>query len=189
MILKPQSFISLLTGFAVSLGVVATLPQTTFAQNLTQKDTFFCDHIKDKPEPVIFIRGRKRDYPLIRLTDSSFPPPWDSEKRCKEISLRLQQFYDNQVLPYIGAKMWRGQPVLCITNAQGSTCRDDGLLVTLKPGTDLQATLQRLRRNLEGGAGTPIELGGDGITYINGEAYLDVNKVLPYDERLPRILK
>ena len=187
MILKPQSFVSLLTGLAVSLGVVATFPQTTVAENLTQKDTFFCDYIKN--EPVTFIRGTKRDYPLIRWTDRSFPPPWDAEKRCKEISLRLQQFYDNKVLDFLAAKMWRGQPVLCITNAQGGTCRDDGLLVTLKPGTDLQRTLQRLRRNLEGGAVTPDELSGDGITYINGEAYLDVNKVLPDDERLPRILK
>ncbi|OCR02682.1 hypothetical protein BCD67_15985 [Oscillatoriales cyanobacterium USR001] len=189
MILKPQSFVSLLTGFAVSLGVVATFPQTTVAQNLTPEKTFFCGLYAG--EPATLMRGKKRNFPLIRWTDNSFPPPWNPRQRCEEISQRLQRFYDNKVLDYIAAKTWRGQPVLCITNAQGVPCRDDGLLVTLKPGTDLQLTLQRLRRNLEGGAGSPLELsGGDGITYINGEAYLDVNKVLPdQDEAPPRILK
>ena len=176
MILKPQSFVSLLTGFAVSLGVVITLPQSTSAQ-LTPKNMFFCG--TSNGQPATLMRGTKRNVPLIRWTDNSFPPPWNAQNRCEEISQRLQRFNDNQMLSYIAAKMWRGQPVLCLTDDRGN-CRDDGLLVTLKPGTDLQQTLQRLGSNLWGGAGRPLELSGeDAITYINGEAYLDINKLLP----------
>lgn len=102
----------------------------------------------------------------------------------------MQRFHDNKVLDYISAKMWRGQPVLCITDTRGK-CRDDGLLVTLKSGTNLQQTFDRLMFSLDGGAGTPLELsGGAPMTYINGEAYLDINKLLPEeDEAPPRILR
>jgi len=187
MILKPQSFVSLLTGFAVSLGVVATLPQSTAAQ-LLPKNKFFCG--TSNGQPATIMRGSRRNVPLIRWTDSSFPPPWNPQQRCEEISQRLQRFHDNKVLNYLGAKMWRDQPVLCITDDRGQ-CRDDGLLVTLKPGTNLQQTLQRLRFNVDGFAGTPLELSGnEAIFYINGEAYLDINKLLPEeDETPPSILR
>jgi hypothetical protein len=50
----------------------------------------------------------------------------------------------------------------------------------------LQQTLQRLASNLRGGAGSPLELSGnDAITYINGEAYLDINKLLPEEDEAP----
>lgn len=176
MILKPQSFVSLLTGFAVSLGLVAILPQSTSAQ-FTPKNKFFCG--TSNGQPVTLVRSSKRDVPLIRWTDNSFPLPWNPQQRCEEISQRLQRFYDNKVLDYVAAKMWRGQPVLCITDGRGK-CRDDGLLVTLKTGTDLQRTFERLTDNLRGGAGSPLELSGnEAITYTNGEAYLDINKFLP----------
>jgi Circadian oscillating protein COP23 len=179
MSLKPQSFVCLLTGFAVSLGVVATLPKSTSAQ-LTPKNRFFCG--TSNGQPATLMRGSKRNVPLIRWTDASFPEPWNPQRRCEEISQRLQRFQDNQVLSYMSAKMWRGQPVLCLTDDRGN-CRDDGLLVTLKPGTNLQRTLQRLVSNVEGAAGSPLELSGnDAITYINGEAYLDINKLLPEEE-------
>lgn len=102
----------------------------------------------------------------------------------------MQRFHDNKVLYFIGAKMWRGQPVLCITDDRGN-CRDDGLLVTLKLGTNLQQTWQRLMLSLKGGAGLPLELsGGDPIIYTNGEAYLDMKKLLAEeDEAPPRILR
>ena len=188
MILKPQSFVSFLTGFAVSLGVVLTLPQSTSAQNLIPKNKFFCG--TSNGQPATLMRGSKINVPLIRWTDNSFPPPWNAQNRCEEISQRLQRFHDNKMLSYIAAKMWRGQPVLCLTDDRG-LCRDDGLLVTLKPGTNLQQTLQRMASNLWGGAGRPLELsGGDAITYMNGEAYLDINKLLPEeDEAPPRILR
>jgi len=183
MIIKPQSFVSLLTGFAVSLGVVATQPPST-ATPLTPKNKFFCG--TSNGQPATLMRGSKRNVALIRWTDNSFPPPWNPEQRCEEISQRLQQFHDNKVLNYVGAKRWRGQLVLCITDDRGQ-CRDDGLLVTLKPGTDLQQTLQRLRFNIEGLAGTPLELSGnDAIIYRDGEAYLDINKLLPEEEEAPR---
>jgi hypothetical protein len=187
MILKPQSFVSLLTGFAVSVGVVATLPPSTAAE-LTPKNKFFCG--TSNGQPATLVRGNTRNFPLIRWTDNSFPPPWNAQQRCEEISQRLQRFHDNKVLDYIGAKMWRGQPVLCITDNRGN-CRDDGLLVTLKPGTNLPQTFSRLRFNLQGGAGSPLELSGDdAIIYTNGEAYLDINKLLPQeDEAPPRILR
>jgi hypothetical protein len=182
MILKPQSFVSLLTGFAVSLGVVATLPQSTAAQ-LIPKNRFFCG--TSNGQPTTLMRGSKRNVPLIRWTDASFPEPWNPQRRCEEISQRLQRFHDNQVLSYMGAKMLGGQPVLCLTDDRGQ-CRPDGLLVTLKPRTNLQQTLQRLASNLRGGAGSPLELSGnDAITYINGEAYLDINKLLPEEDEAP----
>ncbi|WP_293157547.1 MULTISPECIES: COP23 domain-containing protein [unclassified Microcoleus] len=182
MILKPQSFVSLLTGFAVSLGLVAILPQSTSAQ-LTPKNTFFCG--TSNGEPATLVRGRNRNFPLIRWTDNSFPQPWNPQQRCEEISQRLQRFYDNKVLYYISAKTWRGQPVLCITDDRGK-CRDDGLLVTLKSGTNLQKTLERLILSLKGSTGVPLELtGGDPMTYINGEAYFDINKLLAEEDEAP----
>lgn len=191
MLLKPQSFVCFLTGFAVSLGVMGTLPKSTLAQNPTfENSRFFCG--TSNGQPATLVRGTTRNFPLIRWTDNSFPPPGNPQQRCEEISQRLQRFHYNQVLNYMAAKMWGGQPVLCITNVRGGQCRPDGLLVTLKTGTDLQRTLQRLRSNLEGGADrSPLELSGnEAITYMNGEAYLDINKLLPEeDEAPPRILR
>lgn len=103
--------------------------------------------------------------------------------RCQDVSARFQRFYDNGQLDYIKAGKVNRQSVLCITRTQPGECLPGGLLITLKPGTDPQLTLQRLRNFQVGGSGVPIPLNvREEIFYANGEAYLDMRKFLAEDE-------
>lgn len=179
MFLKPLSLVLSLAGLATA--IAAAFPQPSLAQN-SNRSQFFCG--MSNGQPATFVRNhRKRTAEvIIRWVDNSFPPPYDAQTRCEKVSARFQQFYDNNTLEYLKAGRLNGQSVLCVAANKGGPCLPNGVLVTLKPDTDPQRTMQRLRYS-QGGAdgGRPVELSGenDGISYINGEAYLDMRQFLP----------
>ena len=175
--MKLRLFTRMLAGVALTFSTSVTLIQPSYAQT---NDKFFCGMSGGVPATVV--RATRGNIPMIRWVDTDFPPPWTPQRRCEEISARFQRFYDNGMLNFLKAGRLRGQPVLCVAASRGGPCLENGVVVTLKAGTDPQITLQRILNPRTRAAGGPIELSGGSndstISYSNGEAYLDMKAYL-----------
>ena len=126
--------------------------------------------------------------PLIRWTDRSFPPPFTPEQRCQIVSDRFKKFDNNGTLKYIKADTLNNLPVLCVAAYKGGSCLPDGLLVTLKPGTDANQTLLRILDRRVWAANGPIPLNSQSndpetlISEVNGETYVNMEMFLNWSE-------
>ncbi|NEP45396.1 MAG: hypothetical protein F6K35_41725 [Okeania sp. SIO2H7] len=164
----------MLGGLIVAIAATTARAQANQVQNSSK---FYCGDLNGTP--ATYVRARRGSVPIIVWVDDSFPAPWDPLTRCRDISARFQRFYDNGQLNYIKAGRLNRQSVLCITRTQPGECLSGGLLITLKPETNPQLTLQRLRDIQISGSGVPIELSASQqIFYINGEAYLNMRAFL-----------
>lgn len=132
--------------------------------------------------PATYVCARRRPVPIIHWEDTSFPPPWNPQRRCQEVSARFQRFYDNGQLDYLKAGKFKDESVLWVTRTQPGECISGNVLITLKPETNPQLTLQRLLNFQVGGSGVPIPLAArQQMFYTNGEAYLDMRQFLGED--------
>lgn len=143
------------------------------------KERFFCDE-QYLSTTVYTERGA---VPLIRWTNTAFPPPYTPSERCKIVSQRFQDFEQNGTLKYVKADRINNLPVLCVAAYKGGSCLPDGLLVTFLPETDAnQALLKLLDRRVWAAEGTVDFCNGcsedrivsevDGKTYLNMEGFL-----------------
>ena len=173
---KLKQWAILFGGLIVAIGTT-----TATAQPNPNNSKFYCGDYNGTP--ATYVSGRRGPVPMIRWEDTSFPPPWTPQRRCQDVSARFQGFYDNGQLNYIKAGRLNHQSVLCITQTQPGECIPQGLLITLKPETDPQRTLERLLDFQVAGGGASISLATkQQIFYTNGEAYLDMRKFLGEDE-------
>ncbi|RUR85142.1 COP23 domain-containing protein [Chlorogloeopsis fritschii PCC 9212] len=168
--------------FAKSLSVAAfTLSSTAInlQPSYAQRAKFFCGMSRGNPATIVNTsRGNK---PIISWVDTAFPPPWTPGERCEAISDRFNRFYQNGTLKFIRAGEYKRQPVLCVASYNGGPCLPNGVLVTLKPGTDPQLILNRLLYKPIGGGGRIIELKDDNnnvISNVRDASYLDVQKLI-----------
>jgi hypothetical protein len=186
---KLKQWAILVGGLMGAMAATAAMPKPNHAQTNSK---FYCGDLNGKP--ATYVRGRRGPVPIIHWVDESFPPPWNPQRRCQEVSARFQRFYDNGQLDYLKAGKFNGQSVLCITRTQPGECIPGGLLITLKPETDPKLTLQRLLDFRVEGSGVPIRLNTkekeptfntnkEQIFYTNDEAYLDMRKFLGEDEQ------
>jgi hypothetical protein len=169
-----------LAGCVIALKAITVLSQPSYVE-----DVFFCDKDKNKGNhPTTFARTSRGNIPIIRWVDKSFPDPWTPQKRCEEISIKLQRFYDNGTLKYLKAGTFNGQPVLCIVDYKGGSCRTDGVLVTLKPEADPQLTIGRIMDRRELAKGRPIDQASEGkwISEVNHEIYFNIDTFLNDEE-------
>jgi len=174
---KLRQWAILVGGLMVAMAATAAMTKPNHAQTNSK---FYCGDLNQTP--ATYVRGRRGPVPIIRWVDNSFPPPWNPQRRCEDVSARFQRFYDNGQLDYLKAGKLNGQSVLCVTRTQPGECIPGGLLVTLKPETDPQRTLQRLLDFRVEGSGVPIDIQSrQEIFYTNGEAYLDMRKFLGED--------
>ena len=179
--MKLHLFARTLVGWGIALGAIAALGQPSYAQ----EDKFFCGMSNGKPATIV--RTSRGNIPMIRWVDTSFPAPWTPENRCEEISSRLQRFYDNGTLKYLKAGWIGREPVLCVAGYRGGLCLSNGLLVTLKRGTDPNLTLQRLLNRRALAERNPINLRGgesdkDLVSEVNGETYYNIGSFLAEGE-------
>jgi len=176
---KLKQWIILLGGLMVAIVTNGTTAQPNHAQTTSK---FYCGDLNGTP--ATYVSGRRGPVPIIVWEDKSFPPPWNPQKRCEDVSARFQRFYDNGQLDYLKAGKLNGQSVLCIARTQPGECLPGGLLITLKPETNPQLTLQRLLDFRVEGSGASISLATrKQIFYTNGEAYLELRKFLEEDEQ------
>ena len=175
MAMKFSLFVQTLSVISLTLSSTAINVQPSYAQ----KAKFFCGMSRGNPATIVSTnRGNK---PIISWIDTAFPAPWTPGQRCEVISDRFNRFYKNGTLKFIRAGEYKRQPVLCVASYSGGPCLPDGVLLTLKPGTDPQLILNRLLYKPTGSGGRIIELKDNNnnvISNVGDASYLDVHKLI-----------
>ncbi|RAM51976.1 MAG: hypothetical protein C6Y22_08635 [Hapalosiphonaceae cyanobacterium JJU2] len=180
--MKFSLFAQVLSAIAITLSSTAINVQPSSAQ----RTKFFCGMSRGNPATIV--NTDKGNKPIISWVDTAFPPPWTPWQRCEAISDRFNRFYENGTLKFIRAGELKRQPVLCVASYSGGPCLPDGVLVTLKPGTNPQLILSRLLNKSAGSSGRIIELTDNNnnnmISNVDNASYLDVNKLIDEENKL-----
>jgi hypothetical protein len=117
---------------------------------------------------------------MIRWVSKNFSSSrYTPQQRCQDVSARFQSFNDNGTLKFIRTGSVNRYPVLCVANSKGGNCASNAVLVTLRRGSDPQIVLERLLDLRARAAGRTLRLSGSqAVFYEQGEAYVDIEKLL-----------
>ena len=102
---------------------------------------------------------------------------WTTNKRCEEVAVRFQRYYDNGILMFIGTGEVNNLPVLCAVTETGEACNAENMLVTLPPKTDPTTAARQLMDTRGLARGRVIEVNGKVgklESYVNGNTYYDL---------------
>lgn len=80
---------------------------------------------------------------------------YTTQRRCQEVSSRIQTAYNNDRLQYLANGTQNNQSVICTARQKGSAC--DTTLLTLRPNDDSLEVLSQLNDIFRGKGGAPIE--------------------------------
>ncbi|MEA5509558.1 COP23 domain-containing protein [Crocosphaera sp. UHCC 0190] len=163
------------------LRTVATLAATAIAspflvnsstQARSASTSFVCDTWQGVPATVA-VTPNKDDVPVLLWGSQHFSDSgYDPRTRCQLVSNRFQYFYESGQLNYITTGLMNRMPVVCVTDTYGGSC--NGLLFTLKPGSNPSQILQELmavRFREKGPLNETL-----GRVYINFQDYLNKAK-------------
>jgi S1-C subfamily serine protease len=135
----------------VSLAPLATQLSPT---NIQTK--FYCG--LSEGQPATFVRISKGFKPLIIWKNPELTSGWSLEKRCEEVSTRLENSYQNGVLKYIATGNVGERPVLCLVSKPNSPCSLSNVLITLSPETNATSVLEKFLKFNTGQSEEPINL-------------------------------
>jgi hypothetical protein len=163
--MRLQLSAQLLLGLAIALVASAMLNQPSNAQS----KTFYCG--MSKGIVATMARTPRGNLPVIRWDSAYFSGSgWNQQRRCQEVSLRFQRYYDNGTLKYITTGQINKQSVVCVASHKGGDCT--GLLFTIKPGNTPDRTLAKLLNYRTLAAGdSPNESAGQRL-------YIDINEFI-----------
>ncbi|MCU0548716.1 MAG: COP23 domain-containing protein [Leptolyngbya sp. Prado105] len=131
--------------------------------------TFTCSTSQGTPTTVA--QTSEDEVPIIRFNSSYFNDRgWSPERRCQEVSARFQRFHQAKQLRYITVGTMNRQRIVCVAESKTSGCLKDGLLFTLKPTSNANATLRQLFGIKDQAAGP--------LSESRGRAYIDINELL-----------
>ncbi|HLO48481.1 MAG TPA: COP23 domain-containing protein [Kamptonema sp.] len=128
---------------------------------------FFCGD--NNGVPTTFVETQKGSFPVIRWVSNYFSDHgYEPLTRCRQVSSKFQQFFNNGTLNYITTGTVNRERVICVSNTKGGPCT--GVLFTLKPEEDANRVIQNLF-DIRSGAGGPLEESGSRL-------YFDINNYL-----------
>ncbi|WP_404790029.1 COP23 domain-containing protein [Altericista sp. CCNU0014] len=150
---------------------------------------FICGTSQGAPATVALT---SRGYiPVVRWSSSYFSRSgFSPQARCKTVSEKFQQYYQNGMLNYLTPSYQNRQPVICVAATKGGPCA--GVLFTLKPTANPMATLKQLMRvrvqagpvlNESTGGSLPANTGDD--RYLDMQEYLQTAAVDPVSSTAP----
>ena len=114
-----------------------------------------CIKTNGVPATVVKTKTGKK-VPIIYWKSTTFSGSgWTPQRRCREVSMRFQQFHSAGKLEFITTGRMNGLPVICVSRTNGGACA--GLLYTLKPGQNATATLKKLFDVQRNPDGSPLE--------------------------------
>ncbi|NET37703.1 MAG: hypothetical protein F6K19_37765 [Cyanothece sp. SIO1E1] len=142
-----QFKLHILLFLAVSLGIAgcqvlkSAFPSNqseTFSKSkiAVQSNTFFCGR-NDNGAPTLMARSDWGNIPVISFeTDYFSESGWSSERRCKQISSKVQNFEKRGLLKHLTTETVNGEQVVCISKQMRRHLNlppgDVGLLMTLR---------------------------------------------------------
>lgn len=168
--MKPKSLTSIILGLLVAgSAVVYSKPAPAYTNK------YFCALLNGTPRT--FVRTERGNRPIISWVNQV--GQWTPIERCMEVSNRFQRFHDHGTLRYVGTGTVNGYPVLCAVKAQGDSCYDYNILVTLNPNEDRHAVARQLLDTRSLARGRTISLSGDRQleTTVAGETYYDLELI------------
>lgn len=141
--MKIQPLKTLITASAIALvtTIVASIPTPA------QTTGFVCG--KNGGQPATILQRPGGNVTIIKWVSNSFSDSgFDAQRRCQQVSDRFQQYHKAGNLKYLTTGIINRQPVICVANRPGGDCArelpNNGLLFTVKPGSDARDTLKRL---------------------------------------------
>lgn len=165
--------IKIVLGLGIGLSAIATFSEASYGE---QK--FTCD----EEQLSTVVQSHWGDLPMIRWSDDSFPPPYTPLERCREVTTRFNQFNNNGTLKYMSVGTVNNSPVICVAGYKGGGCLPNGLLVTLKYGSDPNIALKRIIDRRVWATSKSVQLSdanADGlISEVDGVVYVDVESLL-----------
>ncbi|WP_310481422.1 COP23 domain-containing protein [Chamaesiphon sp. VAR_48_metabat_403] len=139
---------------------------------------FSCEVLGGSPTTVVqTVRG---SIPMIHWVKSFTGRYNNVDRRCNEVSNRLDRFDRAGKLKYIRTGNVNTYPVLCVdAGISGNTCPKSSVLVTLPKGTDSAHMLQQMLDLRARASGRIIQLSGEQLVrYRNGDAYVNIDRLL-----------
>ncbi len=157
-----------------SLLTVATI--TPFSMPMVQANNevkFVCGESFDpetsKRLPTTFAWTPRGKIAVIRWETDVFAN-YSPERRCKEVSPRFQEAYDNNTINLLTNGIMNNQPVICTAKEYDEGCNT--LLITLLPKDDSVKFLQQLRAIFNGTQETPPKHNNQRYIEIDIEEFL-----------------
>ena len=168
-----NTVIKAILGFGVVVSALTTFSEPSYGQQ-----SFECDESQQTTK----VRSHWGELPIIRWSDPSFPPPWTPLERCREVTTRFNRFESNGTLKYMRAGMIGNNPVICVAGYKGGSCLPDGLLITLKYGSDPNIALTRIIDRRVWATSESVQLNDDNedglISEVDGTVYVDIEGLL-----------
>ncbi|OCR00691.1 hypothetical protein BCD67_12025 [Oscillatoriales cyanobacterium USR001] len=142
-------------------------PSVEHTKPPTITNRFFCSD--NNGVPTTFVETQKGSFPIIRWVSTYFSDHgYEPITRCRQVSSKFQQFFNNGTLNYITTGTVNSLPVICVSNTKGGACT--GVLFTLKPGEDANRIIRQLF-DIRSGAAGPLEESGSRL-YFDMKNYL-----------------
>lgn len=179
--MKLQSLIPLITASAIALAATMVASSPTPAQTT---NSFFCG--KNAGQPATIVQTPKGNFILIKWVSNSFSDSgFDAQRRCELVSGRFQQYHKAGTLKFLTTGIINRQSVVCVAHNKGGDCARDlpnnGLLFTIKPGSDARDTLKRLVNLRERASANSLNESAPSNqvdTEINNQLYIDMDEYL-----------
>jgi Circadian oscillating protein COP23 len=129
---------------ALIIGVIGTVGSQSVVPGQAQPSRkFHCELVRGIPTTVVqTVRG---NIPAIRWVKSFAGGSDRVDRRCNEVSARLDRFNRAGKLKFIRTGNVNSYPVLCVdAGVSGNTCPLDRVLVTLPKGSDASHILSQM---------------------------------------------
>lgn len=151
--MKKLSVIQLLTAGVIALSTATIGTPSSNAQPAPGEAGFWC--AMSSGAPATLYQNRQGGVePWIYWTSDAFSDSgYTPERRCQEVSSRLETYRRNRQLQFITVGRINNQRVICTASQINGRC--ENLIYTLKAGQDPIATLYNLLAWREGQAATP----------------------------------
>jgi type 1 fimbria pilin len=137
-----STWFSLGTVAAITLGSLALNPQSAKAQ----ATGYFCGTSKGVPA-TIAKTSKGAEVAMIQFKSEHFSGNgYTPERRCKEVSQRFDNLNRQGLLrlSYITTGRKNGYNIVCVAREQGAPCLSEGILFTLRQGSNPNRTLKDL---------------------------------------------
>jgi hypothetical protein len=138
-----SNWFSLGTIAAVTLSALALNPQSAKAQ----ATGYFCGTSSKGFPATIAKTSKGAEVAMIQFKHQQFSESgYTPERRCKEVSQRFDNLNRQGLLrlSYITTGRKNGYNIVCVAREQGAPCISEGILFTLRQGSDPNRTLKEL---------------------------------------------
>jgi hypothetical protein len=179
--MKFQSLVFVFTSLAMGACLTGAIAPA-HAGEAKNDAKFMCGTSQGAPATVALT---SRGYvPVIRWSSGYFSRSgYSAPTRCKMVSAKFQQYYQNGTLNYLTPSVQNRQPVVCVAASKGGPCA--GVLFTLKPTSNPMATLRKLMQvRTQAGPVLNESAGGSSVSasddrYLDMQEYLNTAEVEP----------